>query len=334
MDPYGPTRSQYERFARHAAESPTFAAWSRGVAGDEEVLAWIDALPDLRRQPNLVFAAARWHGVPAPGPYAGLRAALLGDDGTIRATLLSRSTQTNEAGRLATLLPALGLIAEAEGVPLALLEVGASAGLCLLPDRWDYRWHTADGEVRLDAGQGRELRARVEGFAPLPRRPLPVAWRRGVDLRPGDVTDDDAVAWLENLVWPGQHDRLITLRAALAAAREDPPPIVAGDLLEVLEAQVAAAGAHGPVVVYHSAVIAYLDDADRDRFVALVSGLQARGACHWVSNEAASVLPSVTATLPAPLASDRRLAGGCFVLGVDGVARALTHGHGRWLAWG
>lgn len=212
MDPYGPTRSQYERFARHAAESPTFAAWSRGVAGDEEVLAWIDALPDLRRQPNLVFAAARWHGVPAPGPSAGLRAALLGDDGTIRATVLSRSTQTNEAGRLATLLPALGLIAEAEDAPLALLEVGASAGLCLLPDRWDYRWHTADGDVRLDAGQGRELRARVEGPAPLPRRPLPVAWRRGVDLRPGDVTDDDAVAWLEKLVWPGQDDRLATLR--------------------------------------------------------------------------------------------------------------------------
>ena len=68
--------------------------------------AWIESLPGLKRQPNLVFAAARWHGVPAPGPYDGLRDALLADDGVIRATIMARATQTNEVGRLATLLPA------------------------------------------------------------------------------------------------------------------------------------------------------------------------------------------------------------------------------------
>ena len=73
------------------------------------MLAWVDQLPGLKKQPNLVFAAARWHGVPAPGPYAGLRDALLGDDGPIRATIMARSTQTNEVGRLATLLPAFAL---------------------------------------------------------------------------------------------------------------------------------------------------------------------------------------------------------------------------------
>ena len=101
-----------------------------GVADDEEVLAWLADLPPLKQQPNLVFAAARWHGVPAPGPYAGLRAALLGDDGTIRATILSRSTQTNEVGRLATLTPAFATLGDE---PLALLEVGASAGSVPLP---------------------------------------------------------------------------------------------------------------------------------------------------------------------------------------------------------
>ena len=60
-----------------------------------------------------MFAAARWHGVPAPGPYAGLRDALLGDDGTIRATIMTRSTQTNEVGRLATLLPAFASVVPA-----------------------------------------------------------------------------------------------------------------------------------------------------------------------------------------------------------------------------
>ena len=135
MEPYGGVAAQYLEFAAHCeGESPCFVEWARGVAADEEVLAWVDQLPGLKKQPNIVFAAARWHGVPAPGPYAGLRDALLGDDGTIRATIMTRSTQTNEVGRLATLLPAFASIVPSG--PVALIEAGASAGLNLFPDRW------------------------------------------------------------------------------------------------------------------------------------------------------------------------------------------------------
>ena len=89
------------------------------------------------------------HGVTAPGPYAGLRSALLGDDGSIRATILARSTQTNEVGRLATLLPAFAQAVPSG--PVALIEVGASAGLNLFPDRWGYDWATPAGQVTLGA---------------------------------------------------------------------------------------------------------------------------------------------------------------------------------------
>src|SRR6478672_11487283 len=148
--------TQYADFAAYTREySPCLEAWSLGVVDDPEVQAWIAGLPGIKQQPNLVFAAARWHGVPAPGPYAGLRDALLGDDGRIRATILDRATQTNEVGRLATLTPAFARVAG--GGPVALLEVGASAGLCLYPDRWSYAWHTADG-VRT-AGVGPVLAA-------------------------------------------------------------------------------------------------------------------------------------------------------------------------------
>ena len=133
------------------------------MAGDPEVLAWVDELPGLKKQPNLVFAAARWHGVPAPGPYAGLRAALLGDDGTIRATIIERSTQTNEVGRLATLLPAFALAVPSG--PVALIEAGASAGLNLFPDRWGYAWSTPDAEVRLGRGAVPGLRGHRSGPA-------------------------------------------------------------------------------------------------------------------------------------------------------------------------
>ncbi|MCO7239260.1 DUF2332 domain-containing protein [Aeromicrobium sp. CnD17-E] len=329
MDLWHDLADQYRAFARDAADSPTFAAWSAAVAEDAEVLAWLGSLPRLKQQPNLVLAAARLHGVPAPGPYAALRDALLGDgiDGPVRATILSRSTQTNEVGRLATLVPAFALLAARHGgAPLSLLEVGASAGLCLYPDRYTYRWRTDDGDVVVGTGPG--LACDVTGPAPLPRRVPPVAARRGIDLNPLDVTSPEDVAWLETLVWPEHDDRRARLRAALEVARADPPHVVAGDLLTELPRLVEEAAADGPVVVLHSAVIAYLDDAQRVAFDELARGLVADGACHWVSNESPGVLPSITANASSPAPEHH-----AFVLGVDGRAVAWTHGHGRTLHW-
>lgn len=324
MEVYADAVCQYADFATHAEDSPCFADWARHVADDPEVLAWLEALPRPKRQPNLVFAAARWHGVPAPGPYDGLRRALLEDDGRIRATVLERATQTNEVGRLATLVPAFALAAGPG--PVALVEVGASAGLCLYPDRYSYVWTCPSGVRR--AGSGPELAAEVSGPAPLPAAPPEVAWRAGVDLNPLDVTDDDQMRWLAQLVWPEHDDRRARLASAVEVARTDPPRLVRGDLLDELPALVDEAGRHGTVVVFHSAVAAYLDDPERARFHALMSGLVADGRCHWVSNEAPRVLPEVTATGPAPSADHPG-----FVLGVDGRSVAWTHGHGRWLRW-
>ena len=75
---YDDVIEEYRDFATYAAgDSPCFEEWAVGVAEDPEVLAWLDTLPPIKRQPNLVLAAARWHGAPAPGPYDGLRRVLL-----------------------------------------------------------------------------------------------------------------------------------------------------------------------------------------------------------------------------------------------------------------
>jgi hypothetical protein len=318
VEPYAGVAEQYVRFADEArGESPCFVEWGLGVAGDPEVLAWIDELPGIKKQPNLVFAAARRHGVPAPGPYAGLRSALLGDDGSIRATIMERSTQTNEVGRLATLLPAFALAAPAG--PVALIEAGASAGLNLFPERWGYRW----GAVTL--GPEPRLACTVTGPVPLPTSLPEVAWRGGIDLNPLDVTDADAMNWLETLVWPEQDDRRERLRHAIEVARTDLPRLVRGNLLDELPALVAEASAYGTVVVFHSAVAAYLPVPDRQRMLELMRGLVAV-RCHWVSNEAPGIFPEISETGPAPTA--RR-----FELAVDGRVVAHTHGHGRAMHW-
>lgn len=326
METAGSVETLYRDFARYAVDSPCFVDWAEGVLEDPEVQEWLAQLPEAKRQPNLVFAAARWHGVPAPGPYDALRRALLEDDGSIRATIATRATQTNEVGRLATLMPAFGRIAD--GRPVALLEVGASAGLCLYPDQWGFRWHTGRG-VRTFGPVRPAMDCDVSGPVPLRFPPFDVHWRGGLDLHPLDVLEDDDVEWLTNLVWPEHEERRTLLSTAITMAQSDPPHVRAGDLLAGLPSlleELTAAAPDAVPIVFHSAVIAYLEDDARAEFADLMTGLVADGACHWVSNEGRHVLPDVTASGPRP-------PGGRFVLGVDGQAVAHTHGHGRSLHW-
>jgi len=311
--------AEYRDFATYAAgDSPCFEVWALGVIDDPEVLAWLGTLPPLKRQPNLVFAAARWHGAAAPGSYDDLRRVLLDQESDVRATVMARATQTNEVGRLATLVPVLALV---DG-PLALIEVGASAGLCLYPDRYDYAWPPL-GELR--GSSGPVLTATATGALPIPAAHPEVAWRGGVDLHPLDVSDPDAMAWLENLVWPEQDERRQRLRTAVEVARQDPPALRTGDLFDHLPDLLEEAAPHGTPVVFHSAVIAYLEDADRRRFHDLMTGLVAAGRCRWLSNEGPRVLREVSADLDVPP--------GRFVTALDGVPVAFSHGHGHAVDW-
>lgn len=328
---YADVAEQYADFAAHAGDSPCFTEWATRVTQDPELRAWIAELPAVKQQPNLVFAAARWHGVPAPGPYEALREALLGDDGPIVGTIMRRATQTNEVGRLATLAPAFARIAAESDRPLALLEAGTSAGLTLHPDRYTMRY-LLDGAPEpatwTPGTGGPELTCRIKGQFVAPTAPLDIAWKGGLDLAPLDVHDADAMNWLETLVWPEHDDRRARLRAAVDIARTETTEIRRGDILTDLPDLVAEAARHGEVVVFHSAVVAYLTPEARGRFDCLMRELVSEGICHWISNEGAGVLPSITSTGP-----DVPAGHATFVLGLDGREIAWTHGHGRSMRW-
>lgn len=315
----GPIAERYRDFAAYAhGDSPCFEAWALAIADDAEIHSWLVDLPLGKQQPNLVFAAGRWHGAPAPGEYAGLRRVLLEQEAAVKETIRQRATQTNEVGRLASLTPVLGLL---DG-PLALVEVGASAGLCLYPDRYDYAWL---GAGELVGSGGPVLRATATPSLPVPATHPQVAWRGGCDLNPLDVSDADQMAWLATLVWPEHDERRSRLAAAVAVAAAEPPYVVHGDLFDELTGLLAEAGRYGTPVVFHSAVVAYLDEDARERFHDQMTALVASGACHWISNEAPAVLPRITAGRDVPA--------GRFVLGLDGRTVAFAHGHGRSIQW-
>ena len=152
----------------------------------------------------------------------------------------------------------------------------------------------------------------------------PIVWRAGLDLNPINPTDADQAAWLETLVWPDQPHRLERLRAALAIARSDPPPVLKGDLRTDLPALAATAPPDATLVVFHTAVLGYLPNpAERAAFAATVRDL---GAV-WISNEVPAVFPDIAARAPTPRPR------GAFLLAVNGAPMAWTDPHGAWMQW-
>lgn len=316
-DPSATTAENYRRFAVLEAHgtSPIYEAICDGVSTDPELLDLLAGLPPRCRQPNLLLGVVRYAFGVQP-TYDAFRATVLGNRDRVTELLHERRTQTNEPGRCAAMLPILASLPQ----PLALLEVGASAGLCLLPDRYGYDY---DGHVI--AGGPPVLACRLEGDIrpPLPDTLPEVVWRRGIDLEPLDVRDPDDVRWLESLVWPGQTARERNLRGALERAREDPPQIVRGDLTELLEDVASQAPADATLVVFHTAVLGYLPVAAREDVARRVAALGAT----WIASEAPGVLGL-------PARPGALLERGHFVLTTGGRHEVARMGpHGDWLRW-
>jgi hypothetical protein len=305
--------SAYTEFGIREARgvSPAYERLSHAVAHDHEVLALIGKLPATKQQPNLLYGVVRLLGGPVHDP-AAFHEFTVANWPAIEAQMRTRATQTNEAGRCALLLPVLAALPQ----PLALLEVGASAGLCLYPDRYAYRY----GDHPLGSGEP-VLECAATGMSPPAGLP-DVVWRAGLDLNPLDVTHPADVAWLEALIWPEHTHRRARLRAAAAVAAADPPLLVRGDLVDDLPALAAQAPPGATLVVFHTSVLYQVTEARRAAFTELVPGLPG----HWIANELPEVLPYDT--LPQP--PDQTLHN---VLALDGRPLAWTRAHGQALSW-
>jgi hypothetical protein len=337
-------------FARSAASrAPLYSRLSAGVAEDERLAALLLRAPLEQRQPVLLFACvhdlllagadgdlARFYPNLTPSPDAGdpvpaLRGFCARYDTELTELLASRSTQTNEIGRCALLLPAFGLLA-AECGPLAHVDVGASAGLNLLLDRYRYRYEPG-GTVGPPASPI-ELACGTRGDIPVPATMPEVEARLGIDPKPVDVHDDTQARWLEACVWPDQTDRFERLRAALELARSEGLTVQRGDAVRDTGPLVESIAGAGHPVVTNTWVLNYLTGAERASYVAELDAVGARRDLSWVYLES----PYLTPELPGP-SGDPAIDRTVLVLvrwrsgrrTVDHLAD--THPHGYWLHW-
>lgn len=345
------------------ASEPLYAALSRAIADDKDIVDLLLAAPYPQRRPVLLFAAM--HDLLLAGvehPLARFYRSVA-RDGEVRgdvehafpafadfcaqqhdallASLRERTTQTNEVGRCAGLRLVLATLENRR--PIALIDVGCSAGLNLLVDRYRFDYHLPDASVcTIGPDSPVVIPAAFEaGAFPSDRGAMPaIVERSGIDLAPLDVHHARDARWLRACVWPSDVERHSRLSNAIAFARETTLDLHRGDVNDRLIAIVEGLDRDVRPVVFHSWVVSYFDHAARTRFAEAARAIVTERDGVWISAEASGVVPGLDApALPDDASPARREAtiwhlttrsaeGACEVR-----TMARTHPHCRWIEW-
>lgn len=328
--------------------SPLYDRICRVVARSEPTLDLVRAAPPRGHNPVLLLAAVHYlllSGLdhPLAAVYAGNSDA---DPGPLFvdlcasqreelvALLSTEQVNTNEVGRSAIIGPSLTSVASRLGQPVGLVDVGCSAGLNLLCDRYrlDYGPFGATGPDDATVRISCEV---VSGAPPIADALPTIAARIGLDHEPIDVGDEQRVRWQLACVWPDT-GRLERTRSALEEARRHSRTLVRGDAVESVGQVVDRLPAGVPAVVVTTWVVAYFDEAQRAGFHDALAEASARRPIAWISAENEGVVAAIPSGTP-PDDDDFEWS----VLGLvdfrDGTARAerlgYVHPHGSRLHW-
>lgn len=290
----------YERLALGMMADPEIMALASHAQNRPRSLLFLAAIHYLLLQgahPPLAayYPSIAGEHVATGDPYPRFRDFCRKHREAILALVTTRRVQTNEVQRCACLLPAFGVAAHwAQGRPLFLVEIGASAGLNLLWDRYRYRY--GDGSEWGAENSPVLLTCEVRGERPLPLPPSPpsIAGRVGIDLHPIDVRDPDSVLWLRALLWPEHIERAERLQRAVQVARSEPPQLLAGDGVELLSNVLAAASPDAVPCIYHTFTLYQWPREAREHFAERIAEQAAhRPLCHvsieWLGTETPEV---------------------------------------------
>jgi hypothetical protein len=314
-----------ENLANGGALNPLVVPWPGNPLGDALVLRILGAL-HLMVRTGRSPALARFYPGHGNATWNKTEVARAVEDAVtahldLMRTMLSSPPQTNETGRSAVLMPGYAEIAKATGHPLSVLELGASAGLNLMWDRYAYRYGDRfvgayDAPLVVKA----EWRGPWSGVTHLPR----VVARRGCDRSPIDLTEPGNADRLMAYVWPEQTERLTRLQAAIALAQREKPALDKADAGDWLDKHLAKPAPGVATVVAHTIVSQYFTKETRARVRQILDDAGARATkdapLAWLSMEqyAMDQLPELRLTLW-PGGETRTI--------------ARAHPHGAWIEW-
>ena len=319
--------------------SPLYYALSHSIAQDTSILDIAQQSRPGQPIPNLFFAAihyllaseeyrlhrlATFYPTYSPSPanpaeaYPYFRDFVLDHSNAVIPLLQSRRVQTNEVRRCAYLLPAfLSALSHFEAKPVALVEIGTSAGLNLLWDKYLYSY--GNPALYGDSSSTVHITSSFRGAIPsILSAPLPqISHRIGLDLNVVDTTILDQAAWLRALVWPEHHERRRLMDTALQKRNEMTLDLRVGDGFAMLTDLAEEIPAESLLAVYHTHVANQISDEAKQTFLKSVKDVGAkRDIIHIFNN----IKPNLHLTayakgqlIDTPLAN--------------------TDGHARWIEW-
>lgn len=329
----------FARFETPQLDAPLYTALCNDIANDPDLLDIAAAVPVSQPPPNMLLGAVhhllldgRSHPLRDFYPDLGgrndpaaafrhFREFVLDHRPEIEPLIRTRRVQTSVIQRCVCLLPAFACVAARAAEPLlALIEIGPSAGLNLLWDRYHYTYpslpsatepvrserqskpvlslskggRTAHAQRPIHWGDPASpvpLTTELRGSTPLPPLPnsLPIDWRAGLELHPVDLADPDDVRWLRALIWPDHVHRHQRLAAAIEIARRDPPRIVLGDATRDLAPLLAEAPRDAALCVYVTMALYQIDRAGRRRIYDAIAAASAGRVVWFIPMESTGV---------------------------------------------
>ena len=341
----GPAKSYWDFFSEEALRtgSHLYSRLAASIGGDDGLKALAARARPGQPHANMLLGAVHFlllQGAEHPlarfyptlggearaedeDPFPSFKDFVAQHEAAIADLIAARVTNTNEIGRSALLHPGFRVLAAEAGEPLNLIEIGPSAGLNMIWDRYGVRYRK-DGRtaaaIAPDAPVVIEAEIRDETLPPTGPAPA-VARRIGLELNPNDLSDPGNCDWLRALVWPEHLARLKRLEAAMALAVHSPPDIRAGDALALLLDTIGEIPESEPVCVYHTIAVYQFSHEMRD---ALEDLLTIAGLRRPVWRLGFEMEPD----LRYRLAISRYRDGA-----VERRLLAEAHPHGTWLEW-
>lgn len=268
-EPWNSWRSAYPLFVAHGA-----AAYARIASACMQEPAYAECPSPLSALHAIRLASFEGR---ATDPFTGDAQQFLADSARlsdeVQAAVAAGRVQFTDPLRAADLLPGLLLASRhSGGRPLRLIELGASAGLLLAPDRFTFDYPTGRWAGARSAAA---LQAPLDVPEDLLGQPLEIAEAVGIDLAPVDPRDPGSYDYLRSFTWPGDPAREDRLKAALRAVADDPVPLIAGNVLDVLP-ELLGSGGEQPTVVIESSLSTYLSSAQALRLGRLLDAASRR----------------------------------------------------------
>jgi hypothetical protein len=334
-----PLSERFQMFAESECRgsSPLYYALSHALASDDSLLEIAEQSRSGQPVPNLFFASVHYllsFGISDPlcalyatctetptnpsQAYPVFRDFVLRHREEVISLLQSRLVQTNEVRRCAYLFPALLFAASLyDSKPLALIEIGTSAGLNLLWDR--YRYSYGGSAIYGDSPSPVLVTSSFRGTTPsILTEPLPaISHRIGLDLNIVDTTISDQTKWLRALIWPEHHERRKLLDAALKLRAEIKLDLRVGDGFSLYSEVAEEIPGESLLCVYHTHVANQIAKVAKGAFLRSVEELgKRRDVIHVFNN----IHPDLHLTV--------------YKNGESyDVPLANTDGHARWIEW-